>query len=82
MTRPFWKTDFSRFHLILIASQPTAAPLQYLVVVCCPFPPVIPHQRFSPIFFFFFSISNLFSLKDNCFAEFIWFLPNINMNQP
>lgn len=40
-----------------------------------------PSEIFSYILFFF-SISNLFSLKDNCFAEFIWFLPNINMNQP
>ena len=37
---------------------------------------------FPLVFFFFFSFSPLFKLKDKCFTEFCGFLSSINKNQP
>ena len=36
------------------------------------------------VFFFSMYLKNLliFKLKDNCFTEFCWCLPNISVNQP
>ena len=33
-------------------------------------------------FFFFFKFIDFLKLKDNCFTELCWFLPNVNINQP
>ena len=39
---------------------------------------------FGAVGFFYFFLKKFinFLVKDNCFTELCWFLPNINMNQP
>ena len=45
---------------------------------------VLEEEEMKLVVFFcmYFKILFIFKLKDNCFTEFCWFLPNINVNQP